>query len=272
MKRSLLWVFLLASGIAAAAEPIPDRLVVLTFDDSVKSNFTIVRPILKKYGFGATFFITEGFSFPNNKTDYMTWPEIRTLYDDGFEIGNHTRDHLGLNAGNVDRLEEQLRGIDEACLAHGIPKPISFAWPGNGIAVEALAVLKKHGIVWGRRGGWPEYPRETGLGVAYEPQRDHPLLIPSVGVPRPSWDLDTFREAMEKARGEPIAVLQFHGTPDGEHPWVNTTRELFEQYMELLHGGGYRVVALRDLSRWVDPKREPADAWEVINLRAKLLR
>ena len=41
-------------------EPIPDRLVVLTFDDSSKSHFTVVRPILKKHGFGATFFITEG--------------------------------------------------------------------------------------------------------------------------------------------------------------------------------------------------------------------
>ena len=49
----------------AAREPIPDKLVVLTFDDSVKSHFTIVRPILRRYGFKATFFITEGFDFPS---------------------------------------------------------------------------------------------------------------------------------------------------------------------------------------------------------------
>ena len=49
--------------------------------------------LLKKYGFGATFFVTEGFDFPTNKRDDMTWDEIARLHRDGFEIGNHTRDH-----------------------------------------------------------------------------------------------------------------------------------------------------------------------------------
>ena len=65
---------------ARGLEPIPDKLVVLTFDDSAKSHYTTVRPILKRYGFGATFFITEGFDFPTNKTDYMTWEQIAELH------------------------------------------------------------------------------------------------------------------------------------------------------------------------------------------------
>src|SRR6516164_8118501 len=96
MKHLGLCALLLALGSlpAFAREPIPNKLVVLTFDDSSKSHFTIARPLLKKYGFGATFFITEGFDFPSNKRDYMTWDEISLLAEDGFEIGNHTRDHL----------------------------------------------------------------------------------------------------------------------------------------------------------------------------------
>ena len=79
----LLYVLLcwcLVSSATHGLEPIPDKLVVLTFDDSAKSHYTIVRPILKRYGFGATFFITEGFDFPTNKTDYMTWEEIAELH------------------------------------------------------------------------------------------------------------------------------------------------------------------------------------------------
>ncbi|MBM4076740.1 MAG: polysaccharide deacetylase family protein, partial [Planctomycetes bacterium] len=45
-------------GAQPSLEKIPDKLVVLTFDDSVKSHFTQARPILKQYGFKATFFIT----------------------------------------------------------------------------------------------------------------------------------------------------------------------------------------------------------------------
>src|SRR5262245_41933499 len=66
--------------------PIPDKLVVLTFDDAKASHYTVVRPLLKRYGFGATFFISEGFSFPSNKTDYLTWEQIARLHQDGFEI------------------------------------------------------------------------------------------------------------------------------------------------------------------------------------------
>ena len=96
-------ISLCLSTVALAIEPVPQKLVVLTFDDSVKSHFTVVRPILKRYKFGATFFVTEGFDFPTNKTDYMTWEEIATLHRDGFEIGNHTRDHLAITDETVDK-------------------------------------------------------------------------------------------------------------------------------------------------------------------------
>ncbi len=39
-----------------APQPIPDGLVVLTFDDGNKSDYTYVGPLLRRYGFGATFF------------------------------------------------------------------------------------------------------------------------------------------------------------------------------------------------------------------------
>ena len=201
----------------AERKPIPDRLVVLTFDDSVKSHYTVARPILKKYGFGATFFITEGFTFKTNKTAYMTWDEIRQLHDDGFEIGNHTRDHLGITPSTVHRLDEQLDGIDAQCAAHGIPRPVSFAWPGNALAVEAIDRLRERGIVFARRGSEPEFPYRPGHGPAYEPGLDHPLLIPSTGDARPHWKFDDFVEAASQAKDGKIAILQFHGVPEKEH-------------------------------------------------------
>src|SRR5881628_2510810 len=97
-RSSIAFVLSLSLATTQALEPVPDRLVVLTFDDSVASHYSVVRPILKRYGFGATFFISEGFSFPTNKQDYMTWEQIKTLHGEGFEIGNHTRDHLSVSA------------------------------------------------------------------------------------------------------------------------------------------------------------------------------
>src|SRR3954464_6787814 len=98
-----------------APEPIPDNRGVLTFDDASKSHFTVARPVLKKYGFGATFFVTEGWDFATNKKDYMTWAQIAQLHRDGFEIGNHTRDHLSVTDKTVRDLPAQLRALNARC-------------------------------------------------------------------------------------------------------------------------------------------------------------
>src|SRR3954469_23511927 len=115
--RSLL-VLLLAALPAVARDPIPDKLVVLTFDDASKSHYTVARPLLTKYGFGATFFVTEGFDFATNKRDYLTWQEIAALHRDGFEIGNHTRDHKGVTDKTLKDLPEQVRALAEQCRKH----------------------------------------------------------------------------------------------------------------------------------------------------------
>ena len=253
-------------------QPIPDKLVALTFDDSAKSHFTVVRPILKRYGFGATFLITEGFDFPDNKKDYMTWEEIARLHKDGFEIGNHTRDHLGITDATVAQLDEQLSGIEKRCKQNGIPKPTSFAWPGNAITVKAFPVLTKHGIQFARRGGAPEYPYEEGRGFAYEPSKDHPLLLPSAGDARPNWKLDDFIRAVEQARNGKIAILQFHGTPDTAHAWVNTPRENFEAFMKYLAIHKYKVVALRDLAKYVELTATPDDPFAIVEKRRQSIR
>ena len=263
---------LLAAGTAQALEPIPDRLVVLTFDDSVKSHFTTVRPILLKHQFGATFFITEGFDFATNKQDYMTWEEIAQLHRDGFEIGNHTRDHFGVNNKNFEQLGEQMDAIAERCRQFGIPAPTSFAYPGNAITEKAFPILRKHGIHFARRGGAPEFDYESGRGVAYESGQDHPLLIPSAGDAKPQWQLEDFIRAVDQARQERIAVLQFHGVPDRAHPWVNTAPEKFDAFMNYLATHKFQVIAMRDLAKYVDSSVEPASAFAIIEKRKATLK
>jgi peptidoglycan/xylan/chitin deacetylase (PgdA/CDA1 family) len=277
LRHAILAVIgLCLSSIALALEPVPEKLVVLTFDDSVKSHFTVVRPILKRYKFGATFFVTEGFDFPTNKTDYMTWEEIAELHRDGFEIGNHTRDHLAATDATVDKLDEQLTAIEEQCERHKIPRPVSFAYPGNVTEKAqtplAFSILAEHGIRFARRGGAPEYPYEHGRGFAYEPGLDHPLLLPTAGDARPNWRMDDFILAANQARHGRVAILQFHGVPDRAHPWVHTAPEQFESYMKYLAVNGYTVIALRDLDKFADPTVAPRRHEEVINDRKLSLK
>ena len=264
-------IALTLSYAAQAPKPIPEKLVVLTFDDSKASHYTVVRPVLKKYRFGATFFITEGFTFRTNKEDYLTWDQIAELHRDGFEIGNHTRDHMALSKANLPKVKEQIEAINAQCAAHGIPRPVSFAYPGNTIDPGALALIEQLGFRFARRGGAPEHPYEQGNGVAYEPGRDHPLLIPSAGDARPFWTIENLKRAASQAREGRIAIMQFHGAPDVEHPWVHTPSDRFEEYMKYLHDEGFTVIALRDLEKYVDWRLKPGDPWSIIEQRKREL-
>lgn len=262
---------LLAIISAPPLEPIPDRLVVLTFDDAARSHFTVARPILKKHRFGATFFVTEGWDFATNKRDYMSWEEIAQLHEDGFEIGNHTIDHGSVTGKSAEQLGQAINAINGRCREHGIPDPVTFAYPGNAFSPIHLPTLKDLGIKFARRGGSPEYPYEVGGGFAYEPGLDHPLLIPTAGDARPKWTLENLKNAVSQARHGRIAVLQFHGVPDTAHAWVSVPQKDFESYMQFLADEKYTVIAMRDLVRYVDPEIAPNDPLGVMQDRKKLI-
>lgn len=263
-------LFLLTTSVAGL-KPIPDKLVVLTFDDASKSHYSVARPLLLKHRFGATFFVTEGWDFATNKRDYMTWEEIKQLHDDGFDIGNHTVDHMSVTDKTLRDLSAQLRGIDARCQRYGITKPVTFAYPGNSITKEALTVLKDHGIRFARRGGSPEHPYKDGKGFAYEPALDHPLLVPTAGDARPHWNLDNLKAAVSQAKHGKIVVLQFHGVPDTAHNWVSTVKDQFESYLKYLADEQCTVISLRDLANYVDPTVVPSDPFGVIEDRKKLI-
>jgi peptidoglycan/xylan/chitin deacetylase (PgdA/CDA1 family) len=232
---------LLVCADSRGVEPVPDKLVVLTFDDSVASQATFVAPLLKKLGFGATFFITEGFTFLTDKVHYMTWEQIRGLHEQGFEIGNHTRSHRGVANLDPENFGSEIAHIEERCREHSIPKPRTFCYPGYGASPTAAQFLRNRGYVFARAGG----------SRAFDPLKDDPLLLPQAFDGKPGSTLESFKAAVEKARDGQIAILTFHGVPDIEHPWVSTEPAKFESYMQHLKDTGCKVVSLGDLSRYV---------------------
>lgn len=222
-----------------AAEPVPARIVVLTFDDSVASHATFVAPLLKKHGFGATFFITEGFEFLVDKEHYMIWEQIKALDADGFEIGNHTRKHAGVAKQKPEQLAEDVEFIEKQCAKYGIPKPVSFCYPGYQTSEPAVKILRERGYQFARAGG----------AQAFDPSKDDPLTMPQAFDGKPDSTLEQFKAAVAQAKEGKIAVMTFHGVPDIKHPWVNTDPAKFESYMQHLKEEGCQVIALRDLAK-----------------------
>jgi peptidoglycan-N-acetylglucosamine deacetylase len=234
-------------------EPIPDKLVVLTFDDGPKSQATFAAPLLKRHGFGATFYITEGLNFLTDKVRYMSWEQVAELDAQGFEIGNHTRHHKNVTTQSRDELLADIDHIDQRCAEYGIVRPQTFGYPGYSNNAAALAVLQQRGFTLARRGTEPEfaYDQEGGRGPAFDPTLHHPLLVPTTGAAGPHWGFDDFLWALDQARDGKACILTFHGVPDLDHPWVHTDPEFFAACVEHLAAHQYRVIALRDLAPYI---------------------
>jgi peptidoglycan/xylan/chitin deacetylase (PgdA/CDA1 family) len=103
-----------------------NKVVIINFDDSKKSQFSYAKPILDKYGFKATFFEICGI------IGRRGWQEIAALKQDGMDIESHTMDHRRLNNLTTAELNFQIGQSKQCFLDHGINTTI-FAYPfGEG--------------------------------------------------------------------------------------------------------------------------------------------
>ena len=245
--------------VCRAADRVPDKTVVLTLDDAVKSQIEFVAPLLQQMGFKATFFISQ--AWMDDKVHFLSWEDVAELNRRGFEIGNHTWTHAVFDqADTAMTLGKELDRLDDALARVGVPKPISFAWPGDNFGPEALEQLRRHGIKLARRGMQPEVPYgEVQVGPLLNFTKNSPLLIPTTGDAYPDWTLAHFKKVVAEAKDGKVVVLQFHGVPDIVHPWVNTPAEMFRQYMLYLKQNGYHVIALRDVLPYYDWSHLPDD-------------
>src|SRR5438552_3572271 len=249
------------AAFGAPAQEIPAKLVVLTFDDAVKSHRTFVAPLLKELGFGATFFVTH--KWMDDPTNFMTWSDIAEIYEMGFEIGNHSWTHSDFSMPkNAARLAGELFLVDQELerAKPKVPRPISFAYCGNTFGPEAIQKLSELGYKFARRGETPEaHYGKLEIGATYDPKRHHPLLIPTTGDAYPNWTLEHFKSVVACATNGVAVVLQFHGSPDIAHPWVHTPPEKLREYMTYLKENNFRCIAIRDLEPYIDREHLPDD-------------
>lgn len=134
---------------------LPDKPIVITFDDGYKDNHQFAYPIMKKYGYTGTIFVvskaignTNFFDVekklqPENKI--MDWHEIRELAEAGFTIGAHTVDHPHLAEVPPEVARHQIEESKRA-LEHGLKKPVEFfAYPYGSYNDTVADLVKQAG-------------------------------------------------------------------------------------------------------------------------------
>jgi len=128
----------LTAGTALPTEPI-----LLSFDDTHEEHFSIVAPILARYGYKGVFFTM---TVCIGKKNYMTASQIKALSDSGHAIGCHTWDHPNVTTVKGKEWERQ---IDEPklLLEKITGRAVNhFAYPYGAWNDTAIIELKKRGI------------------------------------------------------------------------------------------------------------------------------
>jgi peptidoglycan/xylan/chitin deacetylase (PgdA/CDA1 family) len=98
----------------------PDHELAITFDDGYRDNFENAAPLLERFSLPATFFVVsewigtdvvpwwdrqEGVQYP-----WMSWSDVRSLHQRGFDIGGHTRSHVDLGVVGEDTAGMEILG------------------------------------------------------------------------------------------------------------------------------------------------------------------
>ncbi|MGM9937262.1 MAG: polysaccharide deacetylase family protein [Candidatus Ornithomonoglobus sp.] len=147
---------------------LPEKPIVLTFDDGFYNNYYYIYPLLRQYNAKAVISIVGAYTdeYQNNGDTnpayaYLSWDSAREMADSGFvEIQNHTYNLHSLNDGRmgcdrnstetteeyISMLTKDLGTMQEKCIENLGSAPTTFTYPFGSISDESLGVVKDLGF------------------------------------------------------------------------------------------------------------------------------
>jgi peptidoglycan/xylan/chitin deacetylase (PgdA/CDA1 family) len=174
--------------------PLPDKPIILTFDDGWTDDFTVAFPILQKHCMVGTFFPPVAWVNRSNGSKVLTWPMIEEMSRGGMEIGSHTVNHYLLNERTAQQITEEMVNSKAELEKHVVQPVTALAYPGGGYNPLVLSLAPKAG-----------YGAAVGVKADVEQARADLFLLHRITIPY-SDDLKAFerRITAKAAPGAPV--------------------------------------------------------------------
>ena len=151
---TLMTVTQLVKVLSQQGSVLPERPIVLTFDDGFADFFTDALPILQQYGFPATLYVTTGFIGSTSRwmqregeaTRLMlTWEQLTEICMCGVELGGHSHSHRQLDTLPLTIAQDEIihcKGLLEDHLGQEV---LSFAYPHGYHSVTTKRLVREAG-------------------------------------------------------------------------------------------------------------------------------
>lgn len=166
-----------------------DKYVALSFDDGYKNNYSVVLPLLQKYGAKGSFFVINR---EMGDELHMNEQEIKALIDAGMELGSHTYSHNPLA-----KIEEKYLVWELDTSRYWLKKKFdgyivrTLAYPNGSYNSTVMAAAKRYGFYRALTG-------HVGVNTATT-YRNAPLEMYRVTVADDGNGLEGFKRRLEQA-------------------------------------------------------------------------
>lgn len=240
---------------------------MLRFDDSWQDQWNNVLPVLQEYHFNAAFLAITGYltstPYPTSSPDtlqYMNWNEFQWLYNNGYEIVDHSMTHPDFNHVSGSQLYSEVVRSKQLLLNHGINNVPAFALP--------------YGDAWNNQ-TIMSYILNNGFIHVYSafgsPALSQYSQVSTVWYPIDSADNDfslaQFQKFANQASSSVAVGFEFHHVFANSND-VNSTEpysislDQFKQDMAWLSSNGFTVIIPKDLPGYynVPPPPPPPSA------------
>ena len=161
---------------------LPDKPVVLTFDDGYENLYDEMLPILEAHGMTAVVYVITN---ELGKDGYLTLEQVKDMQRRGIEIGSHTADHLALGMLSGDFLLNQVRNSKLFLEWNGLETIYSFSYPNGEYNETLVDLLRRENYLTAVTGDAGLNTLETN---PYELKRVH-IRRPRLGITEFKWRL-----------------------------------------------------------------------------------
>jgi hypothetical protein len=243
----------------------------LTFGDGWKTQYTAAMPILDKYGFKASYFVTCTFvGLPLR----LSWQDISSIYNDGNDVRSKTMTYKTLTKLSSSGLKYEV-GQSKQCLRdHGVnttlfATPRGLGWD-NATVINEIAMYYDFAIngfsnlMYLKCDGWKRYSSQTDCRTYF----DNGTLTYANRYSLREWshnsvdiglmhnDTSIFKIFVQEVNSQnkfnkdviinAIPIVAYHSVQDSNLR-DSTSISLFSQEMKYLHDNNFKVIRVSDL-------------------------
>jgi peptidoglycan/xylan/chitin deacetylase (PgdA/CDA1 family) len=233
--------------------------ITITFDDASYGQYKYGFPIVRKYQQGGTYFILTGWvgnegQITGEKDEIQTlrlsWPQLREMAANGFEIGTHGFLHRPLDNRVTDAWIKETFTKSKKLIEEEIGQPcVSISYPYSVITEPRMRAMTEMGFQYGRRGG--SIPNEYEISN-YMSLYSYPIIDTS----RPHF-AELYRELQSNT--DKWTIMLFHHIfPENATEWkifashnVKDSYSLtpldFERYIRLIRNENMAAGSVRQI-------------------------